>query len=87
MWPSWVFGPSILPPPAQLPARCLLEPQKGPIGWGLPGIIRLIDRCVSSPETGLACRVLAMFARAALMALADPPRNRELANAAIYMTW
>ena len=46
MWPSWVFGPGFLTPPAQLPARCLLEPkrgllepQKGPIGWGLPGII------------------------------------------------
>ena len=45
MWPSWVFGPGFLTPPAQLPARCLLEPKKGLLepqkgpGWGLPGII------------------------------------------------
>ena len=32
MWPSWVFGPGFLTPPAQLPARCpiraLLEQEK-----------------------------------------------------------
>ena len=31
MWPSWVFGPGFLTPPAQLLARCPIRAQKGPI--------------------------------------------------------
>ena len=33
------FRGSGLTPSKQLLPRCLLEPQKGPIGWGLPGMI------------------------------------------------
>ena len=39
MWPSWVFGPGFLTPPAQLPARSLLDPVLGPtdVAHGLIG--------------------------------------------------
>ena len=71
MWPSWVFGPGFLTPPAQLPARCLLEPkrgllepQKGPNGWGLPGNYNVF--CIVQPcmNTAVHCTAVHEYRRA-----------------------